>query len=174
MAFDVYTTVFWLHVVASTVVVGLAATFPMLRASARKNGDPAVVRHNVVQMKDLLLRLMAPALALLVVTGLLMTLVPLPNNERVVYPFSANRWVVSGTILWAAITFVFLVSGLTALRKLQALPSGGASTEDPAAANASDEAKQTKKLWSDWRVAALFGALLALAAVFLMVYKPYY
>lgn len=156
MASATFNTLQLLHVVGAMVVVGYLAIIPMWRAALRKDAEPTVVRAFLETVSRVQMMVVLPALAVIIVTGLLMTWGPLHE----VYRFSTS--VMSKTGLGIALVLsVILVMGLGApTRKMLALVEKGEG-QGPA----------MDKLWGDWRTALLAATVLALAATALMVFN---
>lgn len=156
MAFPVYNVLNVLHVLGAAVLVGYFSVIPMWRASARRAADPAVLPHALDTMQTTQMRLVGPALGLLVLTGLGMTVGPWRRFDLL-----EDRWTLTGLMIWAALAII-LVAGLTLpMRKMRTLLANGEGV-GPA----------MDKLWSDSRTAVLAGALISVVAVVLMVWQP--
>ena len=145
-----------LHVVGAAVIVGWFAVLPMWKGAATRSGDPQVIAHFLRSEESAEKRLVLPAVVILLVTGVLMTLGPFAmawNLLRV-------RWVQASVVL-TIILGVLLVAGLAApRRKMLDLVEKGEGT-GPA----------MDKLWGEWRTALLAGAVLSVLATGYMVYQ---
>lgn len=144
-----------LHVLGASVVVGYYAILPMAKAAATKAGEPGVMRHFLVSSRDAERRVVLPALALVLLTGIALTVGPF---ERLNLERSRTMQV---AILLTLVLGVLLYAGLSTPGKkmLDLLEKG--EGQGPA----------MDKLWGEWRTALLAGALLAALATGVMVWQ---
>lgn len=155
MASTTFNALQLIHVFGAMVVVGYLAVIPMWRGALRKDADPGVVKAFLETLVSVQMRVVLPAVGLLVLTGLLMTVGPLAEG----YALALSRMAQAGLVIGVVLGFM-IVSGLGGpAKKMLSLLEKGEGT-GPA----------MDKLWGDWRTALLAAAVLSVVATGLMVF----
>lgn len=155
MATTTFNTIQLLHVVGASVVVGYLAVIPMWRAAVAKSPEPSALSAFLDTLQRVQTRVVLPALGLLLVTGLLMTIGPFAEH----YDLLDDPWAQAGVAMTLVLGFL-VVSGLGGpAKKMLDLAQKGETT-GPA----------MDKLMGEWRTALIAAAILSLAATGFMVF----
>lgn len=155
MASTTFNAIQLVHVVASMVVVGYLAVIPMWRGALRKDAEASVIRAFLETLQRVQAMVVLPAIAIIIVSGLLMVAGPFREG----YLLSVSRMAQAGLVIALILGFI-VWSGLgQPAKKMIALVEKGEH-----AGPAMD------KLWGDWRAALYSAAVLSLVATGLMVF----
>jgi uncharacterized membrane protein len=148
---DAYLSLKFVHVVLAIIAVGFNASYGIWLARAAR--EPAHLSHVLRGIKTLDDRFANPAYALLLVTGVAMTLVAgIPLT---------TRWIVSSLVLYAVLLIVgFAVYTPTLRKQIAALESSGPTSPEYVA------------LSSRGRLVGIGLAVIVVLIVLLMVTKP--
>lgn len=155
MATTTFNAIQFLHVVGASVVVGYLAVIPMWRTAVAKSTEPSALRAFLDTLQRVQMRVVVPALGLLLLTGLLMTIGPFAEH----YDLLAERWAQAGVVM-ALVLGYLIVSGLGGPAKKMLDLAEKNETTGPA----------MDKLMGEWRTALIAAAILSLAATGFMVF----
>lgn len=154
-----YLTMKWLHILGAGVVLGLLAMLPLTPIrSPRSPEDRAIAEHVLSFLHKATYWFMLPAIVVLFVTGLVMSVPPVAVLE----PFSREgRWIVLGMALWTLIAGI--VGGFM----------GGIAREmQTTAQRDSGSDRRLEDLWRQYRLGIVASIVVTLTAIWVMVFQP--